>query len=401
MPVLIFSIFIFILFFKSLFVYFVQDDFYFLAITRIHTFSQFFSLFIPDPNNVWYRPLSSPVFFYLLKLLFGYNPFGFHLIVFVTHVFTIWLLYFFIKTILKNNLIALLSGLFYGIHQLHTVSLSWLATYPFILGPTMLLLTLIFFYKQKIYLSLLFFIFGLLSWEIIVIVPIILILFTILIEKQKKFLRITPFICLSVLLVIVRLVIFKTEVKTNLYSIQFSWEIISLFKFYLLRLVGLPMLITEMPNVEKIITLLLSGFFTIITIYGFYLSYIKRHLQKRIVLFLLLLMIIGIGPFLFLPNHIAPHYLSVALIGYAILSAYGIYEVILNIKHKKIISTIIILIFVINQYIGIDWTYKTHWIFQRAVLAKKLIENNQLIQKIGTEEYFSLGGENGYTALHK
>jgi hypothetical protein len=312
-----------------------------------------------------------------------------------------WLLYIFLKMILKNNLIALLAGLFYGVHQLHTVSLSWLATYPFILGPAILLLTLIFFYKQKTYLSLLFFIFGLLSWEILVMVPIILILFTYLIEKQKKFLRIIPFVCLGVILIVVRLVIFKTGVKTDLYSIQFSWDIINLFKFYLLRLVGLPMLIVTMPTVEKIITLLLSGLFTIIIIYGFYLSYIKRHLKKKEMLFFLIIMIIGIGPFLFLPNHIAPHYLSIALLGYAVLSAYGIYEVIANIKQKKVITMVIILLFVINQYIGIEWTYKTHWIFQRAILSKKLVENKQLIQKVGSEEYFSLGGEYASRAFDK
>lgn len=93
-------------------------------------------------------------------------------------------------------------------------------------------------------------------------------------------------------------------------------------------------------------------------------------------------------PFLFLTNHVSPHYLSFAWVGGAAVTAIGFEE--MGKGHFKIYF-LGILAFLLLQFVGSRWTYQTHWIFQRAEMAKRLVGENYLLHPVGSEEYFSLG----------
>ena len=66
---------------------------------------------------------------------------------------------------------------------------------------------------------------------------------------------------------------------------------------------------------------------------------------------------------------------------------YGLF----NDSKNKLLKVGVVLLFLLIQGIGIFWTYNTHWIFQRAILAKTLVEKKSYFHEVGSEEYFSLG----------
>ena len=149
----------FVFFFPSLFTYFAQDDFFLLSVSRINVLSDVLAFFIPRPEVVWYRPLSSQIFFFVARSLFGLQPIFYHLAVITTHVVTmIWLYKLLVRLSLRREL-SFLSAMVYGSHQIHVVSISWLASYSFVLGPLFLVLLLFvdllfLTYRQKHYLYL-------------------------------------------------------------------------------------------------------------------------------------------------------------------------------------------------------------------------------------------------------
>lgn len=79
--------------------------------------------------------------------------------------------------------------------------------------------------------------------------------------------------------------------------------------------------------------------------------------------------------------------------GGAILAALAVskFQTRLPIKAQNLFYIVLIGSFLVQQLIGARWTYATHWVFSRARLAQELVEKNELVAPIGSEEYFALG----------
>ena len=379
----------FLMFFKGLFVFFVQDDFFLLKISSIHSSLDFFRLFIPLMEVPWYRPLSSQVFFGLGQLIFGYNPMFFHIITFFTQGAVIVFLFKLIQRVTNRALLAFVSVYIYGIHAVHLVSLSWLAAYSFVLGP-LTTVAVFFLYTQKRYgWALLVFIAGLLTTELQIILPVGLLAYHFFRREKIKIFPLTIFILVSGCFFYIRFVAFQIDTQTNLYQLGIS-NTIATTKFYILQLLGFPMLVTHMP-IYFLIPTVLSGFsFLMILGIGFlqFFKTIQNH--PWWIYFFGFIGFLYVTPFLFLPNHIAPHYLSFALIGISVILAYLI-ELATNHFFARFKTVFVLYSFFILQYFNILWTYQTHWIFRRAHSAQILVEKQQLDFPVGSEEYFSLG----------
>ncbi|HCA42753.1 MAG TPA: hypothetical protein DEP28_05815, partial [Bacteroidetes bacterium] len=140
----------------------------------------------------YYRPVVSTSY-NIDYAIWGLNPFGFHLTNIIIHLIATLILFRLLQLIFikqKNvNLIALLGTLIFAVHPIHTEAVSWVS------GRTDSFFTIFFFasflyylkytgypdFENKnnkyLYISLIYFAFGLLTKEMIVTLPVILIFF--------------------------------------------------------------------------------------------------------------------------------------------------------------------------------------------------------------------------------
>lgn len=386
----------FLVFSPLLFLYFFQDDFFLLTISQANSFGDFLRFLIPADGVVWYRPLSSQIFFFICQSLFGLNPFPYHLLMLITHLFNIYLVFLFAKEVSKNEKMSLFASFVYGVSSVHFITMAWLSTYSFILGPTFVLLTLLDYLRKKYKKSLLFFILGLLTSEVVIWTVIPLLIITVIYQKSRNvktiFLKLIPFLLAISVLILVRNVLFPVG-YVEAYSIIINpLNMFTLFKFYLYRTAGVPMLIKSMPNnLFKIIILSLSAIVILIplgvTIY--------KKSRLKMLLLSLIIYISFLSIFLVLPFHYSPHYLTFALIGAALFIGVTVTA------SSKLIQGIFIVSYFALQLITVKLTYDTHWVIKRAHLAKKLVEEGNLIHPVSSEEYISLGAGMAFELFNK
>lgn len=388
-------LFIALFFSPVLLTYFVQDDFWLLSISRISSSQEFLNFLKPLADTVWYRPLSSQFFFFFGQVFFGLNPFPYHFMVMMTFLLVTYLVFYLTLTFTHKKDTALLAALIYGVNQIHTVSLGWLATYSFILGPLLILVILIWYRAKAYNRALIVFIFALLATEVTVIVPFLIIVQQKLYGDKYALRRTLPYFFLVGLLVLVRFWLFPTQVMTPLYHTAFLSEFLTTFKFYLFRLAGVPLFINSMPVGMQAAAIIITTFLCGAMVTGAFQCKNLTLQEKKSVWFFGSVGIFGLIPFLFFPFHVAPHYLSFALLGsspvFAILLIQSKERVKQRLKSYYLI--VIVACFIVLQIIGSVWTHQTHWIFKRAILAKKLVGEINLTHPVGSEEYFALGAD--------
>ena len=371
--IIILSIF---LFGSTFGLYFAQDDFLFLADTQIGSINAFLNFFIPRTDVVWYRPLSTQVFFFLGQQLFGLNPFPYHIVVFATHALNIFLVYTLTSILTNNTKAPLIAALLYGLNAHHFVALAWLSNYSFVLGPTCILLTIINYCQKKYAVALITFFFGLLTTEMVIFTlgPILVWEFF----QGRRFIKhLWPYALLTAVLFLSRRVFFPAATE-GVHTLHISTTILSMAKFYVIRINGFNLFETR---IDTSLTIFLFSTWGVLLM-SFWKMKIKPY--KTIILclsivfsFLLL--------FLLLPQHFSVHYLTFSIIGFSILAA-----VILSHAHKFLLVSYLGLYSILQMLVAQE-TNTTHWIVRRAHLAKDLIQNNNLVHPVGSEEYFALG----------
>lgn len=143
----------------------------------------------------YYRPIVSTTYT-IDYALWGLSPKGFHLTNILIHLIASLLLFAVLKELFKNYkygiIASLLGALIFASHPIHTEAVSWIS------GRTDSLVTLFFFAsflyyikfsgnknQSYLYLSLLFYALGLLSKEMIVTMPVIIILYDFIYNKKS------------------------------------------------------------------------------------------------------------------------------------------------------------------------------------------------------------------------
>lgn len=179
----------FLLFYPSLFVFFTNDDFFFLKISNIGSLPQFFNFFSltkgPDGFGM-YRPLTTQVFYFLDRAFFGLNPIGLHVIAFLVFFGLLYLVYVLANLLLADKKIAVFTALLYSLSATHFGHLYYLATFQELGMTFFVLLSCIFFVNKKLFLSILFFVLALLSKETAVVTPVLIGFIFWFFAKNKK-----------------------------------------------------------------------------------------------------------------------------------------------------------------------------------------------------------------------
>ncbi|MFH1427190.1 MAG: tetratricopeptide repeat protein [Patescibacteria group bacterium] len=229
-------------------------------------FSKFFSENLiagaGQTSNYW-RPVLL-ISFALDYHIFGLNPFGFHLINTLLHIFVAWLVFIILHLLLKKNqkklsdifqeiskfyILPFLVSLFFLIHPLQTEAVSYIAGRADPLSSVFFLLAILFYLiyrlnKNKLIwqygLALLFFIFGLFTKEQVILLPGIILLIEIILLTKKfnkesiiKILKlILPFVLISASYFLIRVFLldFNDLLSGTEYQPDYDQNI--LFRFF-------------------------------------------------------------------------------------------------------------------------------------------------------------------------
>ena len=138
-----------------------------------------------------YRPLTTLTF--AVNFAVGrLNPFSYHLVNLILHIINSLLVFVLIKSLFKKNVPALVTGLLFAVHPIHTEAVNWLVGRTELLSFSFVLASLIFYlnYRRRfktihLVLALTFFILALLAKENgIVVLPLVILVELFLLPRQ-------------------------------------------------------------------------------------------------------------------------------------------------------------------------------------------------------------------------
>ncbi len=188
-----------LIYFNSLSNGFVYDDFgTIVENVHIKQFSNYLSSFY-NPSyfkisggEASYRPVAT-LSYYLLYAVFGLNPVGYHLISFALHIFNVILVYQIALVILDDKRSSAIAGLLFACHPVNTEAVNGISYNEDLIAAFFFFLALLLYMKLKtiapkrnlvlFILSLLFFLLGLLSKEMAITLPAMVVLYDLTLRK--------------------------------------------------------------------------------------------------------------------------------------------------------------------------------------------------------------------------
>ena len=432
-PLFFIFLVVLVIYFPVFSLYFTQDDFFVLKMGTAKSLSDFFNFFsFHNPHGyAFYRPLTTQVYNFLMKSLFGLQPLYFHLISFIFFLANIFLVFKILEKLLKNKgpapLLGGLGGAFlYALNASHLGSLAYISNLQEI-GMAFFLFLSFWLYLDDKKIAPLFFVFSLLSKENAVVLPLILVVYEFLLgqrEWRKTF---------SFWLVLGFYLIFRIGgglPDVSVYQPVFTpLKIINSYFWYLLWGIGLPEMLIDFvgPGLKIDPRFILyyrreaqiifsASLVFVLLLAGSILRSPKKEKPQEV--FFLLWFMIGLLPVIFWPWHKFAYYLTFPLLGLV-----GFMVLLLKNLPKALIGVGVFLLLVVSlTTIHLSW--RTYWVITRAKIAENLVndlkaeypqlpqgatlyfENDPeypLILGFGnssTQAYYTLSGENGPQVIY-
>ena len=387
-----------IIFRESFTSYFFQDDWFSLKIAKIRTLDEFIAFFIPRRDVIYYRPLGMQIPFFILQSLFGSIPFPFRLFVFLVHAGNIFLVHQLIKKISGKILAANISAFLYAVSGIHYTVFYWSSTLSFFLGPLFLFSSFYFYlisrsgHKIFYLISLGLFSAALIANEMTVVLPLILLSYTLLVLRKFNLRQLSPFFLLPMILFAVRFLFFPPVIsgyyslgigRETFYSLRnyFLWSLNwpeevqgQFYKFGLLN----PQFVREFASYVLI--------FTLTTLVNLFLSFFsvsqlfknKNSASLHLFWFGIIWYLIGLTPIIFFRFHAFSYYLIISMVG-LLLSFSCAFEIFVSPLSKKnnrgtVFFTAMLLISAgVSSIFLVAFNSKIHWAPRRARIAERLI----------------------------
>ncbi|MEA1928106.1 MAG: tetratricopeptide repeat protein [Candidatus Auribacterota bacterium] len=171
----------------------------------------------------YYRPLTTVT--YLFDYSFWHlNPVGYHISGIFFHILVALAVYFFLRVLFRDDLIAFIAALLYVIHPIHTETVAYISGRPDSLAALTMLICFISYLQQESgrksgwgFLTILFYLLALFSRENSVVLPGLILLYHISFRKKIRFFRFLPLIGLSAGYILIRsLLLEKVYIPTTL-----------------------------------------------------------------------------------------------------------------------------------------------------------------------------------------
>ena len=316
------------------------------------------------PHYGLYHPLvllSYAFEYYFLKL----DPRAYHATNLTLHLLNSLFVFWFIYLLRRNILVSFIVGLLFGIHPLHVESVAWVTERKDELYAFFFLISLIFYlyYIKKrersyYYLSLLSFIFSLLSKSMAMTLPIVLFLCDYQFVRRferKTIIEKIPFLIISFIFGIIAVLAqykSKETVQEDTFNLFYNFLKASYgLIFYFYKMIIPINLSCIYPSFDKIHNLSQATFLlSPILVAGLIVAIIFSAKHNRIVTFGSLFFLVTISPVLqFLPvglgNH-ADRYTYIPSIGFFYILGEGVAHLLgEKVKNKKDLRTFFIIIF--------------------------------------------------------
>ena len=343
-----------------------------------------------------YRPVATLSYF-LIHLTAGLNPFYYHLTSVALHILNILLVYWLARLILKNSLAALIAGLLFACHPVQTEAVDCIAYNEDLLTGFFFLLAFILYLKatpeheKKAAVnyysgSLIFFLLGLLSKEMAITLPAVLLLYDLTLragDRQAFSLAMIQkavrdrgwlyagYAAVGLLYLALRFIFLSNPVAQATPSYGSLFERILYLPEHIFSFVKLAIFPVEL-NAGYVFSYP-SGFFDISNLVGFAIIvglvaasfYIYKH--SRQVFFCIWWFLITLFPvYNIIPifNPLAERYLYIPLIGFCMLAALFFSGLLLGRFSKAIalkILSLVVLITVIGFYAAVTVARNPDW----------------------------------------
>ncbi len=322
-----------------------DDDSYVLRNTLVHslTTESIYSHFMTPEQVGHYHPLT------MISLTIDYffwkdNAFGFHLTNLVFHLLNTILVYWFILSISKNQFIAFIVCLLFGIHPMHVESVAWISSRKDVLYAFLFLASILAYLRFRIVqvgryywytLSIILFAASILSKSLSFTLPIILLLLDYYMKRpnrREELVEKVPYFLFGGFGA--WLATFGQQASNTL--IGFSEFSISqtLFLgtenalFYAIKCVVPYPLSTFHPFPSSTLSLPIITYLSIIPAIGVLFLLIKSYKRNAVIFFGITFFLISVGPVLqFIPNGKAifsERYTYVSYLGLFFIIAHGI-----------------------------------------------------------------------------
>jgi len=386
---------------ESLITSFFQDDWYSLTISKVARYSDLVNFFRPDKQVVYYRPLGMQLPFFINTLLFNINPLPFRILTFITHGINSFLVFLLFKRLLKSYFSSLMAAFLYVTSGINYIPFFWSSTFAFILGMTFSLLTIIYFLdfldKQqliKFYLSLMFFFLGLLTFEVITVLPVILAVYVCLFKFRQKFSFLFPFFFISFFYLAFRFIFFPPPDIPD-YHVSLGRQTLQNFKYYFLWSFNWPeeiknqfikfwqvnpKFIREFRNFYDAFRLsLVVNLFLLFVLPVILAVFKKIKINFPVNIFAIIWFVSGLLPVIFFPRHTFPYYLPLSFIGLLLFFLPLLQQSVIYLSRKfNLIQFIIQLVLMINWLWSVsmltEFNSLIHWAPRRGRLSAKLIK---------------------------
>ena len=400
--VLLLIIFCLILFFPGILTYFHQDDF--IHLYHSQTFEQLISAFniFQKGEFPFYRPIPTQLYFYFGQKLFGLNPIPYHLVNFLIYSFNIVLVFKLIRLITGSRNIASAALIFYAINSTHFAPLYSPAYVHELFYVMFGLLTAIYFYlslhgkKMKNYLmSILFFIFALMSKETAVVLPGILALIYLYNSKKKKLWILIktffPFVLVLTVYLLAHFYLYGIAQSTS-YQFIIGKKSLNILVWYLLWALSTPNILIDFVGPGLRFN---PVFFQVAGLYGFIFALVSavcltvgflillklvmvarvRSLTKDIKLFIfgLTWFVLGMIPLIVFPLHKLATEQAFSLVGLSLSLSIMVKTASILIKGGKILTTLFLGTYLLMAINTIFLANRTHWIVRSSYQAGRVI----------------------------
>ncbi len=372
--VIIFCFFL-VLYNKSLNYYFFQDDWFVLNWVRE---SKLLDLLKFRGDIIYWRPVSMPIFFKTNLELFNINPQLFHLIVFILFFLLLYFIYQLFLKLTTNRKTSFFVTFLYATSSIHFVSISWLSSTSYIIGALFTVLTFYFFLNKgfrSYLLSFTFFILGLLSSELVLTVPAILLIYKLTLNKIIKLQTLSPYFILVLLYLTLRLSQ-STLPASGSYEIYFDKKTLSNIIWYVLWSSNFPESFIDLISHKFIANSLhvIKQYWWIVlsssTVGVIFTKWMFDKLMenKRLMLFSVCWFFLALAPVIVVPDHVYPNYLSIAILGLLFAITKKVDK--LDIKVLIVIG----LIWFFSSFATLAYTQKTHWIVNEQAVSRAYTE---------------------------
>lgn len=342
---------------KSFFTFFTQDDF--VLITQFSHHGVFVDLWhvFASPEVTHWRPIHN-LYFFLMGNIFSKNYFAYHLLTFLFHISSAFIIYKIALKFISNKIGSLSAGLIYVIHPAFFVSYFWISGGATVIGFFLFILSFYLYLSGKIKFSIIVYFLSLLASEAMVAGTLVFIFYRFIFKSKDKADNLwLKNLIVIISFIIVRFVYLRPKAVGDTYSFEINYKIFTTLKYYVLQVIGYV-------DIQHGF-LLAFGIFAWL-VFLIVLLFKNRNYSKLI--FFLSVLFSGLFPFVFIPNHLSGHYMSISIFGFSMLTALALQ----SLKPKAVVYFMAIFLFL--SYVSVNKTYENNWVISRSRISKQYIE---------------------------